>query len=303
MLFIFVLILHRLLFLHLFKRFGLWLIDHGWRGTERATNAASGAVRDGNDAGHVQSDDQLVPPEVHQFAIFRSRTLKGRKYLLGPLRGQISRHPRSDRKETHLYVRHWRRNDEKGGDPRRSHRGNWRMILWYSIHISSEETAVARKRNFWSEVPWLVERPVMTAKYTYSYSPRPRNVYLFRSSILWLTCIKPSFHSSLFCSRYVFLLLLQFSRFKYIYPPEFQTSHIRLLGWFNIDSGHFFNMSAPTTANMTSMTPNIKLAPGAVVCAESDLRGDITIGAKTVIHPKAQVWIKRFWTLKSHYVG
>ena len=38
-----------------------------------------------------------------------------------------------------------------------------------------------------------------------------------------------------------------------------------------------------------AMTPNIKLAPGAVVCAESDLRGDITIGAKTVIHPKAQV--------------
>merc|ERR1712168_1314515 len=47
-------------------------------------------------------------------------------------------------------------------------------------------------------------------------------------------------------------------------------------------------MSVPT-ANLTSMTPNIKLAPGAVVCAESDLRGDITIGAKTVIHPKAQI--------------
>ena len=48
-------------------------------------------------------------------------------------------------------------------------------------------------------------------------------------------------------------------------------------------------MSVPAPSNIASMAPNIKLAPGAVVCAESDLRGDITIGAKTVIHPKAQV--------------
>merc|ERR1712189_126825 len=48
------------------------------------------------------------------------------------------------------------------------------------------------------------------------------------------------------------------------------------------------SMSVPT-ANIAPMSPNIKLAPGAVVCAESDLRGDITIGAKTVIHPKAQI--------------
>merc|ERR1712135_136508 len=48
------------------------------------------------------------------------------------------------------------------------------------------------------------------------------------------------------------------------------------------------DMSVPT-ANIAPMAPNIKLAPGAVVCAETDLRGDITIGAKTVIHPKAQI--------------
>ncbi|XP_012234195.1 dynactin subunit 6 [Linepithema humile] len=32
---------------------------------------------------------------------------------------------------------------------------------------------------------------------------------------------------------------------------------------------------------------NLKIAPGAVVCEESILKGDITIGAKTIIHPRA----------------
>ncbi|XP_023321861.1 dynactin subunit 6 [Eurytemora carolleeae] len=38
-----------------------------------------------------------------------------------------------------------------------------------------------------------------------------------------------------------------------------------------------------------SAKSNIKIALGAVVCNECDLRGDITIGAKTVIHPKARI--------------
>ena len=33
----------------------------------------------------------------------------------------------------------------------------------------------------------------------------------------------------------------------------------------------------------------IKIMPGAVVCAEAELVGDITIGTRTVIHPKARI--------------
>lgn len=32
---------------------------------------------------------------------------------------------------------------------------------------------------------------------------------------------------------------------------------------------------------------SLKIAPGAVVCEESILKGDISIGAKTIIHPRA----------------
>ena len=34
---------------------------------------------------------------------------------------------------------------------------------------------------------------------------------------------------------------------------------------------------------------NVKILGGAVVCNECELRGDITIGARTVIHPKAGI--------------
>uniref|UniRef100_A0A8C1P4Q2 Dynactin subunit 6 n=2 Tax=Cyprinus carpio TaxID=7962 RepID=A0A8C1P4Q2_CYPCA len=33
----------------------------------------------------------------------------------------------------------------------------------------------------------------------------------------------------------------------------------------------------------------VKIAAGAVVCVESDIRGDVTIGARTVVHPKARI--------------
>uniref|UniRef100_A0A8C6TXW1 Dynactin subunit 6 n=1 Tax=Neogobius melanostomus TaxID=47308 RepID=A0A8C6TXW1_9GOBI len=32
-----------------------------------------------------------------------------------------------------------------------------------------------------------------------------------------------------------------------------------------------------------------KIAAGAVVCVESDIKGDVTIGARTVVHPKARI--------------
>jgi len=38
-----------------------------------------------------------------------------------------------------------------------------------------------------------------------------------------------------------------------------------------------------------SLKSNVKIAPGAVVCNECELKGDITIGTKTVIHPKAKI--------------
>merc|ERR1712018_477891 len=34
---------------------------------------------------------------------------------------------------------------------------------------------------------------------------------------------------------------------------------------------------------------NVKIAPGAAVCAECELKGDITIGPRTVIHPKSHI--------------
>uniref|UniRef100_A0A674A0P8 Dynactin subunit 6 n=1 Tax=Salmo trutta TaxID=8032 RepID=A0A674A0P8_SALTR len=34
---------------------------------------------------------------------------------------------------------------------------------------------------------------------------------------------------------------------------------------------------------------NAKIAAGAVVCVESEIRGDVTIGARTVVHPKARI--------------
>ncbi|CDR00848.1 unnamed protein product [Oncorhynchus mykiss] len=32
-----------------------------------------------------------------------------------------------------------------------------------------------------------------------------------------------------------------------------------------------------------------KIAAGAVVCVESEIRGEVTIGARTVVHPKARI--------------
>jgi len=46
---------------------------------------------------------------------------------------------------------------------------------------------------------------------------------------------------------------------------------------------------SPSGAGGASLRSSIKIAPGAVVCGECELRGDITIGAKTVIHPRARI--------------
>ncbi|KDR17944.1 dynactin subunit 6 [Zootermopsis nevadensis] len=37
------------------------------------------------------------------------------------------------------------------------------------------------------------------------------------------------------------------------------------------------------------MSKSVKIAPGAMVCNECELRGDITIGSMTVIHPRASI--------------
>ncbi|XP_072261525.1 dynactin subunit 6 [Pyxicephalus adspersus] len=35
---------------------------------------------------------------------------------------------------------------------------------------------------------------------------------------------------------------------------------------------------------------SVKIAPGAVVCVECEIKGDVTIGPRTVIHPKARIY-------------
>lgn len=40
---------------------------------------------------------------------------------------------------------------------------------------------------------------------------------------------------------------------------------------------------------MKFLSSRIKIANGAVVCSECELQGDIVIGARTVIHPRAKI--------------
>ncbi|XP_786640.2 dynactin subunit 6 [Strongylocentrotus purpuratus] len=44
-----------------------------------------------------------------------------------------------------------------------------------------------------------------------------------------------------------------------------------------------------STSTGTMPRPSIKIGAGAVVCVEAELRGDITIGPRTVIHPRARI--------------
>ncbi|XP_045577422.1 dynactin subunit 6 isoform X1 [Salmo salar] len=46
-------------------------------------------------------------------------------------------------------------------------------------------------------------------------------------------------------------------------------------------------MADPNTKHMPQKSANI--AAGAVVCVESEIRGDVTIGPRTVVHPKARI--------------
>ncbi|XP_043915404.1 dynactin subunit 6 [Protopterus annectens] len=40
---------------------------------------------------------------------------------------------------------------------------------------------------------------------------------------------------------------------------------------------------------MQKSANNVKISPGAVVCVESEIKGDVTIGPRTVVHPKARI--------------
>ncbi|XP_074486311.1 dynactin subunit 6-like isoform X2 [Sebastes fasciatus] len=42
-------------------------------------------------------------------------------------------------------------------------------------------------------------------------------------------------------------------------------------------------------ADKPSAQKSVKIAAGAVVCVESEIRGDVTIGPRTVVHPKARI--------------
>ncbi|KAF3852170.1 hypothetical protein F7725_005525 [Dissostichus mawsoni] len=41
--------------------------------------------------------------------------------------------------------------------------------------------------------------------------------------------------------------------------------------------------------NTNLVEKGVKIAAGAVVCVESEIRGDVTIGPRTVVHPKARI--------------
>ena len=41
--------------------------------------------------------------------------------------------------------------------------------------------------------------------------------------------------------------------------------------------------------NMSSTKSQLKITPGALVCNEAEILGDVSIGVKTVIHPKAKI--------------
>ncbi|PWA32691.1 hypothetical protein CCH79_00012394, partial [Gambusia affinis] len=42
-------------------------------------------------------------------------------------------------------------------------------------------------------------------------------------------------------------------------------------------------------ADKLNAQKSVKIAAGAVVCVESEIRGDVTIGTRTVVHPKARI--------------
>ncbi|NP_001039059.1 dynactin subunit 6 [Xenopus tropicalis] len=45
-----------------------------------------------------------------------------------------------------------------------------------------------------------------------------------------------------------------------------------------------------TSGSQKNPLGNVKIAPGAVVCVESEIKGDVTIGPRTVVHPKARIY-------------
>lgn len=48
-------------------------------------------------------------------------------------------------------------------------------------------------------------------------------------------------------------------------------------------------MSSTTGKGQGSSNPNVKIASGAMVCEDCELIGDITIGSRTIIHPKVKI--------------
>ncbi|XP_042653079.1 dynactin subunit 6 [Tyto alba] len=54
-------------------------------------------------------------------------------------------------------------------------------------------------------------------------------------------------------------------------------------------SRHRAGAAAGSAVMAEKVQKSVKIAPGAVVCVESEIRGDVTIGPRTVIHPKARI--------------
>ncbi|XP_077996578.1 dynactin subunit 6-like [Glandiceps talaboti] len=67
-------------------------------------------------------------------------------------------------------------------------------------------------------------------------------------------------------------------------PEVAEKSRTSLDDLFLCREGAIYNM-----ATTHGHKPSVKIGAGAVVCVEAEIRGDVTIGPRTVIHPKARI--------------
>uniref|UniRef100_A0A8C5D1V0 Dynactin subunit 6 n=2 Tax=Gadus morhua TaxID=8049 RepID=A0A8C5D1V0_GADMO len=79
--------------------------------------------------------------------------------------------------------------------------------------------------------------------------------------------------------------------------PTSSISRTKAIDWYpltvpvlTIDREYYVNLIIRMTDLNKQIPPkSAKIATGAVVCVESEIRGDVSIGARTVVHPKARI--------------
>uniref|UniRef100_A0A087YEQ0 Dynactin subunit 6 n=1 Tax=Poecilia formosa TaxID=48698 RepID=A0A087YEQ0_POEFO len=63
----------------------------------------------------------------------------------------------------------------------------------------------------------------------------------------------------------------------------------RISNRYPSESTQFPIRGALAMADKLNAQKSVKIAAGAVICVESEIRGDVTIGPRTVVHPKARI--------------